>query len=482
MNKILHRDISVNNILLTFEEEGRRNRGLLIDYDYAFWYKDPEDANASASEHTSQSQEVLLHHTVSITITYQMCHQLTVDNEQGTLPFMSTELLLSQQPVEHSVKHDLESFFWVLLFVCTVYEAPSHKSEAIQDQFHPFGSWIQQLENIGTNEEGADTRLRAFGAFRSSLFTNPPEGSLFSKHIHPYFQPLTELVNQFAHVIFLVTKGRGKEVIIINQATGTYESVLDVLNHAFNNLPDVDPAPPSSSSPLSGLAFPLAPASLSKQKGKGEFKIPALPARSTRKSPQKSSTSDMFDPDQSLPDVNQAKSSGPSTPSKQKATNLYMGPAPRRSPRNRDKSGSSVGGGGESSMFAYGSNSGYSGISTLQKSPEPSTPSKRNATNLYMPRRSPRNRNKSGSSVGGDGESGTFAYGSDSNYGGISTSLASSHAGFRYGAEDMPTFSSEGIEDEDRIQRRGSGSSNKRTGEDRSTEETGKQPKHRRGF
>lgn len=69
-NKILHRDISVNNILLTSGEEGQRSCGLLIDYDYAFWYKDqnPKDVGTSASEYTDQ--EVLLHCTVSISITY----------------------------------------------------------------------------------------------------------------------------------------------------------------------------------------------------------------------------------------------------------------------------------------------------------------------------------------------------------------------------------------------------------------------------
>lgn len=70
-NKILHRDISINNILLTSKEDGQRSRGLLIDYDYAFLYKDePEDAGATISEHLNQSHEVLLHRTVSITVTH----------------------------------------------------------------------------------------------------------------------------------------------------------------------------------------------------------------------------------------------------------------------------------------------------------------------------------------------------------------------------------------------------------------------------
>lgn len=221
MNKILHRDISINNILLASEQGGQRCRGLLIDYDYAFWYKDQdlEDADASASEHTNQSQEVLLHRTVSITVTHQICRQLTVDNEQGTLPFMSTELLVALTPVEHSEKHDLESFFWVLVFIITMYEGPNRRSDRAQKKLHPFGHWIQLLENI--DSDGTETRLRAFGAFRMSLFSKIPEHGLFSQHIHPCFRPLADLVDELARAVFKVVLNDGEEYIISHKVDGT---------------------------------------------------------------------------------------------------------------------------------------------------------------------------------------------------------------------------------------------------------------------
>lgn len=285
--------------------------------------------------------------------------QLTVDDEQGTLPFMSTELLLSDPPVEHSEKHDLESFFWVLVFICTVYEGPDRRSDLIRDNTHPFGIWIQQLDNIGTDKEGADTRLRVFGSFRSTLFLGVSEGGLFRKHIHVYFQPLSKLIDDFARAIFQVMEGGGKEVIVATQASGTYKSVLDVLNRAFDNLPDIDPVPPSStllslapssassSNPVhpSGPAFSSKPAS---SKRTGEFKIPALPIR---KSARKPSTSNVSNSDQSLANVDSGESSKPSTPPKRKGKNLPP-TSPRKSPRKRGKSSSYDT--GEMSIFSEG--------------------------------------------------------------------------------------------------------------------------------
>ena len=94
--KILHRDISLNNIMLSpAKNEGERHRGLLIDYDYAFVVelradssvdgknveniqaavqnnearsKDREgqkDAENTADQTRINNREVLLHRTVS---------------------------------------------------------------------------------------------------------------------------------------------------------------------------------------------------------------------------------------------------------------------------------------------------------------------------------------------------------------------------------------------------------------------------------
>ena len=80
--KILHRDISENNIIVTDSKETDGFVGLLIDLDLA---KELESEPSGARYRT------------------------------GTMEFMAIEVLLGYS---HTYRHDLESFFYVLLWVC----------------------------------------------------------------------------------------------------------------------------------------------------------------------------------------------------------------------------------------------------------------------------------------------------------------------------------------------------------------------------
>ena len=79
--KILHRDISENNIIITDPERADGFRGMLIDLDLAI-----EDSKRTGAR------------------------QMT-----GTMEFMAIDVL---RGLEHTYRHDLESFFYVLLWMC----------------------------------------------------------------------------------------------------------------------------------------------------------------------------------------------------------------------------------------------------------------------------------------------------------------------------------------------------------------------------
>ncbi|KAI0864145.1 serine/threonine-protein kinase Sgk2 [Xylaria cubensis] len=79
---ILHRDISSNNIIIT-DKRKTGFYGMLIDLDLA----KVRDSDASG-----------------------------VRQQTGTLQFMAIEVLLQQ--VDHTYRHDLESFFYVLIWMC----------------------------------------------------------------------------------------------------------------------------------------------------------------------------------------------------------------------------------------------------------------------------------------------------------------------------------------------------------------------------
>jgi hypothetical protein len=79
---ILHRDISSNNIIITRPETADGFKGMLIDLDLA----KVRDSGPSGARH-----------------------------QTGTMQFMAVEVL---RTADHTYRHDLESFFYVLLWMC----------------------------------------------------------------------------------------------------------------------------------------------------------------------------------------------------------------------------------------------------------------------------------------------------------------------------------------------------------------------------
>jgi hypothetical protein len=80
--RILHRDISSNNIIITEPDESGGYKGMLIDLDLA----KERDSKPSGAR-----------------------------NQTGTMQFMAIEVL---RGADHTYRHDLESFFYVLLWMC----------------------------------------------------------------------------------------------------------------------------------------------------------------------------------------------------------------------------------------------------------------------------------------------------------------------------------------------------------------------------
>ncbi|KAJ1335617.1 Fungal protein kinase [Microdochium nivale] len=100
---LLHRDISVNNLMI------RGEKGFLIDLDLA------------VTEHREAASGA---------------HGIT-----GTRAFMAIGVLAGER---HSFMHDLESFFWVLFWICIHHNGPEESSRVVPS----FEKW----NYLGTNE------------------------------------------------------------------------------------------------------------------------------------------------------------------------------------------------------------------------------------------------------------------------------------------------------------------------------------------
>ncbi|KAI0929585.1 hypothetical protein AcV7_005079 [Taiwanofungus camphoratus] len=170
---VLHRDISVGNIMFYRDENGCAI-GILCDWDLAMFRPSKEEFEEDDNEydenaHADNDGDILI---TARTATKRA--ELTVPQgsferhdqtdgpddtngaqEQphkrpryrtGTGPFMALDLLSEGKAPLHRYRHDLESFFYVLAWVCAVFDPVRHK-------FGHFPDWeSSNLITIGRNK------------------------------------------------------------------------------------------------------------------------------------------------------------------------------------------------------------------------------------------------------------------------------------------------------------------------------------------
>jgi hypothetical protein len=145
------------------------------------------------------------------------------NNIQGTLPFMSFELLLGNAGVEHTEKHDLESFFYLLLYICTMYDGHKHVGYSVDwDSRHPFGNWIK----TATMRDIAASKTLILGGFDKDFY-----------HVCPYFTPLIPLLRKFRDAVF---PPEAQNQRILKSPSATHAKILHILRECFNELPNED--------------------------------------------------------------------------------------------------------------------------------------------------------------------------------------------------------------------------------------------------
>lgn len=117
--RILHRDISSNNIIITDPKTADGFKGMLIDFDLA----KVRDSGPSGARH-----------------------------QTGTMQFMAVEDL---RKADHTYRHDLESFFYVLLWMCA--RQSWTKKHLCQDELPPNQTRLRKWE-IGSFDDIADSK------------------------------------------------------------------------------------------------------------------------------------------------------------------------------------------------------------------------------------------------------------------------------------------------------------------------------------
>ncbi|KAL8747174.1 MAG: hypothetical protein Q9190_000914 [Brigantiaea leucoxantha] len=173
--RILHRDVSINNIIMTNPKEANGFKGLLIDMDLA---KEVGSGPSGARHRT------------------------------GTVEFMAIQVL---QDIDHTYRHDLESFFYVLLWICA-HHANKQPVESILRWWYS-GSF----ETIANNKEYA----MSVSGFEKVLREFPTT-----------FENLKPLCNEIRDILFPILQ-RG--VLFTGTPTGPPEELYDPIIAAFEN-------------------------------------------------------------------------------------------------------------------------------------------------------------------------------------------------------------------------------------------------------
>jgi hypothetical protein len=152
---MLQRDISPNNIMVNEDDENPSYSAFLIDLDLAI--KEQREMSSGARGKT------------------------------GTRAFMAIGVLLDEET--HSFMHDLESFFWVLFWICIHYDGPAKDIGATE-----FEKWnYVNMEELAELKSGLVSRERHFLNRITKAFT-------------PYYQPLIPCVNRLRRAVFPMDK------------------------------------------------------------------------------------------------------------------------------------------------------------------------------------------------------------------------------------------------------------------------------------
>ncbi|KAM0268990.1 hypothetical protein ACHAPA_004591 [Fusarium lateritium] len=171
---LLHRDISINNLMINEDDGNPSWPSFLIDLDLAI--KESREAASGAKGKTR------------------------------THAFMAIGALLGEQ---HSFMHDLESFFWVLFWICIHYNGPN------EDRAVPrFDKWnYMDMEELAISKTGIISNESDFRRIIDGNFT-------------PCYQPLVPWIQKLRKVVF--PNGRRWE----QQDSKLYTWIREILQEA----------------------------------------------------------------------------------------------------------------------------------------------------------------------------------------------------------------------------------------------------------
>ncbi|KAJ7248584.1 hypothetical protein B0H12DRAFT_716381 [Mycena haematopus] len=212
--KVLHRDISVNNILLVPSDD------LLPTSSTAATLAGPATENSVAGDAVATSpglrRGLLIDLDCALVLDDDSGRGSTATGHRiGTLPFMAIDILVEGDELhQHEPHHDLESFLYVLIWVCVHYAGPSNAERQNFDINHSkLKPWVHG-ESYVTIGKAKAASMMVDKYWKTDVLDN----------FAPYFEPLKPCVTAWRKSY------RDGEL--------TYDAALEVLQAALSSLSD----------------------------------------------------------------------------------------------------------------------------------------------------------------------------------------------------------------------------------------------------
>jgi hypothetical protein len=211
-------------------------RGYLIDFDYAFVSKSNKNlAKLKASRLKAKGKKITVsagHRTVKSSVLFIYASLISLF--QGTVPFMACAILREPTATHHGPEHDMESLFYVFLWICTHYAGPDNmiRTDVPLDDKIPLLKWC---DPDATFLDIADSKVA------KCAYANIFEKYILS-YFHDYFEDLKECARQLRTLFFAD-----------NQKKATHEDMLKIFYSTLQTLlgsETVDTTSEPSSTPL----------------------------------------------------------------------------------------------------------------------------------------------------------------------------------------------------------------------------------------
>jgi hypothetical protein len=148
---------------------------------------------------------------------------------------MASELLRGNNNVVHRPEHDLESIFYLLLWICTHQAGPGLPRDDLQKDF-PIFKWVDPQKSFSDIADSKLTQCLSIKIFESDLLDK----------FHPYFEDLKPCCRDLRALFFA-----NYDMRVV-----TYDAMISFLQIALDRLPDEHMSPVT---PDRGPILPFAP-------------------------------------------------------------------------------------------------------------------------------------------------------------------------------------------------------------------------------